>query len=66
LPLVMFRSTVSRAVGSFTANSSLMYHRQIKIPDLILVRFLVEMIGHMMAYVHWHGAFRAGAIPGAR
>jgi capsular polysaccharide transport system permease protein len=51
LPLVMFRSTVSRAVGSFTANSSLMYHRQIKILDLILVRFLVEMIGHMMAYM---------------
>lgn len=51
LPLVMFRSTVSRAVGSFTANASLMYHRQVKIIDLIIVRFLVEMIGHMMAYI---------------
>jgi len=51
LPLVMFRSTVGRAVGSFTANSSLMYHRQVKILDLIIVRFLVEMIGHMMAYM---------------
>jgi len=51
IPLVFFRSTVSRAVSSFTANGSLMYHRQVKILDLILVRFLVEFIGHMMAYL---------------
>lgn len=51
IPLVLFRSSVSRAVSSFTANGSLMYHRQIKILDLILVRFIVELIGHMMAYL---------------
>lgn len=51
LPLVMFRSTVLRAIGVFTANSSLLYHRQVKILDLIFVRFLVECIGHMMAYI---------------
>lgn len=51
IPLVLFRSTVSRAVNSFTANGSLMYHRQIKVLDLILVRFLIELIGHMMAYL---------------
>jgi capsular polysaccharide transport system permease protein len=51
IPLVFFRSTISRAVNSFTANGSLMYHRQIKILDLILVRFIVELIGHMMAYL---------------
>jgi capsular polysaccharide transport system permease protein len=51
LPLVFFRSTISRAVNSFTANGSLMYHRQIKILDLILVRFTIELIGHMMAYL---------------
>lgn len=50
IPLVLFRSTVNRAVSSFTANSSLMYHRQIKILDIIIVRFLIEFIGHMMAY----------------
>jgi capsular polysaccharide transport system permease protein len=48
--MVMFRSIVNRAVSSFTANGSLMYHRQIKILDIILVRFLIEFIGHMMAY----------------
>lgn len=51
VPLVLFRTTVGRAVGSFIANGSLMYHRQIKILDIIMVRFLVELIGHMMAYL---------------
>jgi len=51
LPLVMFRTAMSRAVGSLTANSSLLYHRQVKILDLILVRFLIEFIGHSMAYL---------------
>lgn len=51
IPLVLFRSSVTRAVSSFTANGSLMYHRQVKVLDLILVRFLIELIGHMMAYL---------------
>jgi capsular polysaccharide transport system permease protein len=51
IPLVMFRSTVSRAVRAFSANSSLLYHRQVTLLDLVLVRFIVELIGSMMAYV---------------
>lgn len=51
IPLVLFRSTISRAVSSFTANGSLMYHRQIKVLDILLVRFLIELLGHMMAYL---------------
>lgn len=50
IPMVMFRNSVNRSIGSFNANGSLMYHRQIKILDLIFVRFLVEFIGHLMAY----------------
>lgn len=50
IPMVFFRSVVNRAVSSFTANGSLMYHRQVKILDIIFVRFLIELIGHMMAY----------------
>ena len=50
IPLVLFRGSVSRSVGLFQANMSLMYHRQIKIMDFVLVRFLIEWIGHMMAY----------------
>ena len=51
IPLVLFRTTMSRALNSFTANGSLMYHRQVKILDFILVRFIVELVGHMMAYL---------------
>lgn len=50
IPLVLFRHAVSRAVGLFKANGSLMYHRQIKIIDFVFVRFLIEFIGHLMAY----------------
>jgi capsular polysaccharide transport system permease protein len=51
IPLVMFRSSVGRCVGLFVANSSLMYHRQIKIHDFVFTRVCIEVIGHMMAYV---------------
>jgi capsular polysaccharide transport system permease protein len=51
LPLTLFRHAVSRSVKAFSVNGSLLYHRQIKILDFILVRFLIEMIGGMMAYV---------------
>lgn len=50
IPLMLFRSSVGRSVGLFQANISLMYHRQVRVLDLVLVRFLVEWIGHMMAY----------------
>ena len=51
LPLQLFRNSANRAVGVFHANSSLMYHRQVKVLDLVFVRFLIEFIGHTMAYV---------------
>lgn len=51
IPLVLFRSVVMRVVNAFTANGGLMYHRQIKVLDLFLVRFALEFIGHMMAFL---------------
>nr|WP_280529669.1 ABC transporter permease [Novosphingobium aerophilum] len=51
LPLTLFRHSVSKCISVFVANGSLMYHRQIQILDFILVRFLIEMIGGMMAYL---------------
>lgn len=56
LPLTLFRHAVSRSVSAFVANGSLLYHRQIKIVDFILVRFLIEMFGGMLAYVVIAGA----------
>ena len=51
IPLVLFRTSISRSVGALTANASLLYHRQVKILDLVLVRFIIEFIGHSMAYI---------------
>lgn len=51
IPLVLFRSVITRSISSFTANAGFMYHRQIKVLDILLVRFLIELIGHMMAYL---------------
>jgi capsular polysaccharide transport system permease protein len=51
IPMVLFRSVISRSIMSFTVNGNFMYHRQIKVLDILLVRFLIELIGHMMAYL---------------
>lgn len=50
IPLVMFRHAISRSVMLFSVNGSLMYHRQIKIYDFIFARFVIEFVGHLMAY----------------
>ncbi|KAA9010779.1 capsule biosynthesis protein [Sphingobium limneticum] len=51
IPLTLFRHCVARSVAAFTANQSLLYHRQIKIVDFILARFIIEILGGMMAYL---------------
>jgi capsular polysaccharide transport system permease protein len=51
IPVTLFRNGVSRSIAIFSVNSSLLYHRQVTILDLVLARFLVEMAGGMMAYV---------------
>lgn len=51
IPLTLFRHAVTRSTRVFTVNGSLLYHRQIKILDFIFVRFLIEVIGAMMAFV---------------
>jgi capsular polysaccharide transport system permease protein len=50
IPITLFRHGVSRSVAVFTVNQSLLYHRQIKITDFILARFIIELLGGMMAY----------------
>lgn len=51
IPITLFRHGVSRSVSVFAANSSLLYHRQVKVVDFIIVRFLIEMLGGMMGYL---------------
>ena len=49
IPMTLFRHTVNRTTRVFSVNGSLLYHRQIKVLDFIFVRFLIEVIGTMMA-----------------
>jgi capsular polysaccharide transport system permease protein len=51
IPITLFRHGINRSVMVFTVNSSLLYHRQVKVVDFIFVRFLIEVLGGMMAYV---------------
>jgi capsular polysaccharide transport system permease protein len=51
IPLTLFRQSVTRATKIFSVNGSLLYHRQVKILDFIFVRFFIEVIGAMMAFV---------------
>lgn len=51
IPLTLFRHAVSRSTKVFSVNGSLLYHRQIKILDFIFVRFFIEVIGAMMAFL---------------
>jgi capsular polysaccharide transport system permease protein len=51
IPVTLFRHGISRSVSIFTANNSLLYHRQVKILDFVVARFAIELLGSMMAYV---------------
>ncbi|WP_250890296.1 ABC transporter permease [Sphingobium nicotianae] len=65
IPLTLFRHAVTRCIKVFEVNSSLLYHRQITIFDFLIVRFLIEMIGAMLAFtfiatvLHFFGLFPA-------
>lgn len=63
IPLTLFRHGVSKSISIFVANGSLMYHRQIKLLDFVLVRFLIEAIGCMLAFAFIMTAlFAVGAV----
>jgi capsular polysaccharide transport system permease protein len=51
IPLTFLRHSFGRSVKIFQTNGSLLYHRQVKILDFILVRVSIEAIGAMMAYI---------------
>ena len=50
LPLVLWRHCVFRAVRCFQANSALLYHRQVRVIDLILSRVIIEIAGVAITY----------------
>lgn len=50
LPLTLWRHVTNRAVHCFRANATLLYHRQVKMVDLLLARIILEIYGAMIAY----------------
>ena len=51
LPLTLWRHVTNRAVHCFRANAALLYHRQIRMLDLLLARVVLEVYGVMIAYL---------------
>ena len=51
IPLTFLRHSFGRSAKIFQSNSALLYHRQVKILDFILVRVTIEAIGAMTAYI---------------
>ena len=51
IPLTFMRHSFGKSISIFVANSALLYHRQVKILDFVVVRVMIEVIGAMMAYI---------------
>jgi capsular polysaccharide transport system permease protein len=51
MPLTLWRHCVQRAVHCLRANSSLLYHRQVRMLDLLVARIILEVYGALIAYL---------------
>lgn len=51
LPLTLWRHVTNRAVHCFRANAPLLYHRQVRMLDLLLTRVILEIYGCLIAYL---------------
>lgn len=43
VPFFAFRAIISRSVGAFQSNMTLMYHRQVRLLDIVVARHLLEI-----------------------
>ena len=50
LPLVLWRHVNSRALACISANRGLLFHRQVKLLDLFLARFVLGISGVLLAF----------------
>jgi capsule polysaccharide export inner-membrane protein ctrC len=49
--MMMWRNTSNRAIGSISANISLLYHRNVRVLDTIIARMLLEIAGATVAQI---------------
>lgn len=48
---MMWRNASNRAIGAISANSSLLYHRNVRVLDTIFARMLLEVVGATIAQI---------------
>jgi capsular polysaccharide transport system permease protein len=64
MPLTLWRHVTSHAVSCLRQNLPLMYHRQIRLPDALIARALLEVAGTTAALIIVYTVVRlAGIIP---
>lgn len=51
MPLTLWRHCVQRSVHCFRANAGLLYHRQVRMLDLLAARVILEIYGALIAYL---------------
>jgi len=51
VPLVLWRHIVFRSVHCFRSNAHLLYHKQLRMLDLLVARFVLEISGNAMAFL---------------
>lgn len=51
VPLVLWRHIVFRSVHCFRSNAHLLYHKQLRMLDLLVARFVLEFLGNAMAFL---------------
>ena len=49
--MMMWRNASNRAIGSISANMSLLYHRNVRVLDTIFARMLLEIAGATIAQI---------------
>lgn len=49
--VLMWRNTVSRCTHAIQQNMSLLYHRNVKVVDVLLTRILIEVVGASASFV---------------
>lgn len=57
--MMMWRNASNRAIGAISANSSLLYHRNVRVLDTIVSRMLLEVAGATIAQILIISAFVA-------
>lgn len=51
MPLLLWRHALARSLFCFRSNSSLLYHRQVTVLDLLFSRVVLEIFGCFIAYL---------------